>query len=182
MANESRMTIFVGGIHAVGKTHLLRPVCDQLKLRYASASALIREELGKATWNESKQVATIDQNQAVLISAVNRIREKQIVIDGHFVLRSSELTLQEIPTSVFVEMHCAGLLLLTAPPELVAQRLSARGDTSWTLDQVKELALAEQTHAESVAKAIGVILEQLQQPTEGELTAALSRLMANRGS
>ena len=40
------MTIFVAGIHGVGKTFLAQPAAARLGMRYATASQLIREERG----------------------------------------------------------------------------------------------------------------------------------------
>jgi len=44
------MTIFVAGIHGVGKTYVAKPVAQRLGLRYATASQLIREERCRETW------------------------------------------------------------------------------------------------------------------------------------
>ena len=67
------MTVLVAGAHAVGKTYLAKPAAQQLGLRYATASQLIREERGHATWTTTRQVTQIDENQVALVSAVARI-------------------------------------------------------------------------------------------------------------
>lgn len=64
------MTIFVAGVHGAGKTFVTEPACQKLGFVHATASQLIREERGHATWDAAKVVSDVDQNQAALI-AVN---------------------------------------------------------------------------------------------------------------
>lgn len=49
------MTVLVAGAHGVGKTFLAKPAAERLGFRYATASQLIREERGHATWTETRQ-------------------------------------------------------------------------------------------------------------------------------
>ena len=50
------MTIFVAGVHGAGKTIATKPACETLGLTYATASQLIREERGQASWDATKMV------------------------------------------------------------------------------------------------------------------------------
>lgn len=95
--------IFVGGIHAVGKTSILKPVCLHLQLRHASASQLIKEQRGFTSWTTSRQVDGIDENQLALVSAINQLRKngEKIVLDGHFALRSAVGIHEKINPDVF---------------------------------------------------------------------------------
>ena len=67
------MTVLVAGAHGVGKTFLAKPAAERLGFRYATASQLIRDERGHATWTETRQVTQIDENQIALARAVARI-------------------------------------------------------------------------------------------------------------
>ncbi|OLU12789.1 hypothetical protein BVH01_20650 [Pseudomonas sp. PA1(2017)] len=85
------MTVFVAGVHGVGKSYL----CQQYALEYGvlheSSSGLIRQELSLAQWSADKKVKNVDANQLALRSAVNRINHQglSLLLDGHFVLISS---------------------------------------------------------------------------------------------
>ena len=47
------MVIFLAGVHGVGKTFLGKPVAESLGFKHATASDLIREELGGQSWQDS---------------------------------------------------------------------------------------------------------------------------------
>ena len=68
------MTTFIAGIHGVGKTYLAKPAAVRLGMTYATASQLIREERGRASWDASKMVDDVASNQAALVAAVSRIK------------------------------------------------------------------------------------------------------------
>jgi adenylate kinase len=96
------MTIFITGIHGVGKTYLAKPAAQQLFLVYATASQLIREERGSMTWDKNKKVDEVAENQAALVRAVNRIKSNgdTLMLDGHLVLRKSVNQHERLPETV----------------------------------------------------------------------------------
>jgi adenylate kinase len=57
------MTIFIAGIHGVGKTYLAKQAASEMGLKYATASQLIREERGHASWDSNKRVDEVENNQ-----------------------------------------------------------------------------------------------------------------------
>ncbi|VVE56456.1 hypothetical protein PCO31111_05123 [Pandoraea communis] len=125
------MTVFVGGVHAVGKTFMLRPVCEELGVLHATASQLIRNQQGSANWTTSRNVDEIDENQRALVIAAKRLREdgKRIVLDGHFVLRRGVNTHERIALKTFAELAVKGVILMEAAHITVWERLCRRGDT-----------------------------------------------------
>ena len=68
------MTTFIAGIHGAGKTHLAKPAAARLAMTYATASQLIRDERGRASWSMSKVVDELAENQAALVAAVSRVK------------------------------------------------------------------------------------------------------------
>ncbi|RUP30054.1 MAG: AAA family ATPase [Curvibacter sp.] len=172
------MTIFVAGVHGAGKTFATKPACQKLGFVYATASQLIKEERGQATWDGTKMVSDVDQNQVALISAVRRIRESGalLVIDGHFVLRRAPGTHERLPIEVFRELGCSSVLLIRSPVPVMLKRLHARQDMSWSEAELAEFSKAEDVHSAEVADALGIPLKTLDSPTAQEVEAWLKRL------
>lgn len=172
------MVTFLAGAHGVGKSFLGKPVADALSLRYATASALIREELGAPSWDSQKRVQGIDKNQEALIAAVVRIKanEGQLVLDGHFVLRDASGGLSPLPLGVFRRLGIKGCILLEAPVSVVYQRLADRAATQ-TLEDIEQLAVAEFEHAQRVCSELDVPLVRLHMPDDDQLRSAIKSLM-----
>lgn len=172
------MTIFVAGVHGAGKTFATKPACEKLGLMHATASQLIKQERGQATWDGAKLVSDVDQNQAALISAARRIRESgaTLVLDGHFVLRRAPGTHERLPVDVFRELKCSSVLLIRSPVQVLLERLHARQDMSWTESELSEFSMAEDTHSAEVAEVLGLHLEILDSPSAQEVEIWLDRL------
>lgn len=178
------MTIFVAGVHGAGKTFATKPACQKLGLVHATASELIKEERGQATWNAAKLVSDVDQNQAALVSAARRIRETgaTLVIDGHFVLRRAPGTHERLPVDVFRALDCSSFLLIRSPVPVLLERLCSRQDTSWTEDELAEFSTAEGAHGAEVAMALGISLHTLYSPSAQDMEIWLQRLSNSAGA
>lgn len=172
------MTIFIAGIHGVGKTYLAKPAAQRLSFVYATASQLIREERGSMTWDKNKQVDEVAENQAALIRAASRIRGNgdTLMLDGHLVLRKSVNQHERLPETVFRDLGCQAIILLTAPAQVVKKRLTERADTSWSEQEIEVFSKAEAEHANAVANALQIPLIGLSEPSLDELVQALTGL------
>lgn len=173
------MTLFVGGVHAVGKTFVLKPACEGLAIRHATASQLIKEQRGVANWTVSRQVDDIDENQRSLIEAVRRIEQggKTVVLDGHFVLRRGINVHEEIGVETFAQLLVSGVILLEAPSAIIADRLFQRGDTTWATEEIEIFAQKELEHAEAVCRYLKIPLVRLNMPSESVVRDAITRLV-----
>lgn len=178
------MTIFVAGVHGVGKTFATKPACQKLGLVHATASQLIKEERGQATWDAAKVVSDVDQNQAALISAARRIRESgaTLVVDGHFVLRLAPGSHKRLPVQVFRALDCSSVLLIRSPVPVLLERLQARQDMSWSEVELTEFSKAEDAHGAEVAMALGIPLKILDSPSVQEVETWLERLSKRVGA
>lgn len=106
--------IFLAGVHGVGKSYLGEPAAKALGIAYRTASKLIREEKGAATWAIDKKTADIDSNQTALIQAVSKLRAAgALLLDGHFVLRDAQGTITPLTARVFSQLNLKGVILLT---------------------------------------------------------------------
>lgn len=173
------MVIFLAGAHGVGKSFLGKPVAESLGIKYATASALIREELGSANWDDGKRVQDVDRNQEALISAVSRIRDGggTLLLDGHFVLRDKNGALTPLDLEVFRRLGIHGAILLEAPSNIVALRLTERGAPQ-ALSDIDELASRELHHADHSCATLGIPLIRLPSPTESQLNLAIKRFIS----
>lgn len=169
------MTVLVAGPHGAGKTFLAKPAAERLGLRYATASQLIRDERGHATWTETRQVTQIDENQIALARAVTRILDggEQLLLDGHLVLRNRPNDHQRLADSVFRNLRCRRIIILTAPVDVLLSRLRGRGDETWTSGEITAFSAAEIQHGEAVASQLGIELAILNSPSGDEFDAAL---------
>ncbi|KGS99265.1 ATP-binding protein [Burkholderia pseudomallei] len=174
------MTLFVGGIHAVGKTFVLKPVCEELGIRHATASQLIQEQRGLTNWTVSRQVDDIDANQRALVSAVRRLEEggETVVLDGHFVLRRGVNVHEKIGVETFAQLTVRGVILLETSCEIVADRLRGRGDATWEQSEIEIFAQKELEHAQTVCAELGVPLLRLCSPSMLKVRDALALLGA----
>lgn len=173
------MIIFVAGVHAVGKTYLGAPAAKKMGLRYATASQLIREERGLQSWGGDKRVVGIDENQAALISAINRLRSsgEKLMLDGHFVLRGANGEFSEINLHIFRDLQIGAVLLLQASTDVVIERLRARGDSSWTESELQIFSELEATHANRIADQLGVAFTSLCSPSQEEFENAVCTIL-----
>jgi adenylate kinase len=174
------MTLFVCGVHAVGKTFILRPVCDALGVMHATASQLIQEQRGVENWTVSRKVDDVDENQRALVAAVRRLADagRPVVLDGHFVLRRSAGVHEKIGAEIFAQLMVRGVLLLEASSATIGERLLSRGDTTWEPSEIQAFSKLEQEHAVAICQQLGIPIEILRSPTESEVRDALVKLGA----
>lgn len=171
--------IFLAGVHGVGKGFLGAPVASSMGIAHLTASQLIREEKGQATWGLDKKTSDLDDNQLALIRAVaqRRLTHPSILLDGHFVLRDAQGVLTPLATSVFKELHLTGVILLTEAESVIACRLALRDKGTPDVQAISELAKAELAHAQVVCNELGLPLAVIHAPTLASLTDAAKRLL-----
>lgn len=171
--------IFLAGVHGVGKGFLGTPVANSIGITHLTASQLIREEKGQATWGTDKKTSDLDENQLALIRAVGqrRLTHPSILLDGHFVLRNTQGVLTPLATSVFKELRLTGVVLLTEGESVIANRLALRDKGMPDVHAISELAAAELTHAQGVCTELELPLVKIHAPTLASLTDAVTSLL-----
>jgi adenylate kinase len=150
--------IFLTGVHGVGKGFLGAPAAMLLGLDHCTASQLIREEKGHATWGVHKRVAEIDDNQLALIRAVSRRREagQDILLDGHFVLRDTFGKLVRLGKDIFANLQLSGVILLTESAQIIAERLVGRDGIAKNPELIAELASEVHAHVNNVCDELNI--------------------------
>ena len=170
--------IFLAGVHGVGKGFIGAPVAQALGFSHFTASQLIREEKGQATWGSDKKTSDLDENQIALIRALSqrRLTHSCILLDGHFVLRNAQGILTPLATEVFKELRLTGVILLTDESNVVAKRLALRDKSETSIEFISELAEAESAHALTVCRELRLPLAVVHQPNEKSVGDSIKRI------
>ena len=172
------MVIFLAGVHGVGKTFLGKPVAESLGFKHATASDLIREELGGQSWQDNKHTSNVNENQEALIAAVSRISKKiPLILDGHFVLRNTYGDIVPLPTNIVNRLAIKSVILMESPSNIIASRLDARG-ASQSLQEIEEIAIKEVNHARYVCDELNIPFVKLFSTTQEQLRIAVEKSIA----
>jgi adenylate kinase len=171
------MTVFVAGVHGVGKSYLCEKYAQVCDVLHESASSLIRKEKNQLNWSADKKVSDVDDNQIALASAVRRISEqgRALLLDGHFVLIDPHSNFIRLPSSVFKDLAITGVVLIEASPEVISSRLKNRDSTQSAVD-IAKFVEAEREQAKLVCKEISAALHILHAPSEESFTETVSSL------
>lgn len=174
--------IFLAGVHGVGKGFLGAPVAESLGIDHFTASQLIREEKGRATWGTDKRVMELDDNQSALIRAVRQRRDagQDILLDGHFVLRGTSGELVRLAKEVFADLQLSGVVLLTEDAELIVERLTGRDGIAVNPESIAELASEESAHASKVCSVLQIPLAVIHKPNVQMLTEVVVQFLKNQ--
>jgi adenylate kinase len=171
--------VFLTGVHGVGKGFLGAPVAQSLGMNHCTASQLIKEERGRATWGTDKRVTEIDDNQSALIRAVTRRRDsgQDILLDGHFVLRGTSGDLVRLGKDVFGGLVLTGVVLLTENAHTIADRLVGRDGIAVTPASIAEHAAEVYIHVHNVCGELSIPLTVLHSTNLAMLTEAVDLML-----
>jgi adenylate kinase len=171
--------IFLTGVHGVGKSFLGAQVAKSLNLDHCTASQLIRDEKGHATWGDDKRVTEVDDNQLALIRAVERRRElgKDLLLDGHFVLRDASGQLVKLSKDVFGRLMLTAVVLLTESTQTIADRRFGRDAIKVGTESIIEHAAEVYRHTNEVCTDLRVPLTVLHSANVAKLTEAVDSIL-----
>ncbi len=155
VSSSFKRTIFLGGIHAVGKTTFSKKYFSG-SFYCVCASDLIKKAKGEVPVD--KKVGKVQENQSLLIAEFQKLKsqERRIVLDGHFCLINKQGKFEKLPLDLFRALGLSHIVLLELNPEIVQSRLSQRDGTTMNLRTIKEFLKIERTHALSVAEALKI--------------------------
>ncbi len=149
--------VFVGGIHGVGKTTFCQHVANKCGLTHLTASELIKERLPSAISKGRKSVKNLDENQKALVEAITACRANNdaIILDGHFTLLVGS-NIEPVPLTVFSKINPKLIVVLTAKPKTIYERLYARDGARIPLHSIQQHQEEELRHASVVANDLGI--------------------------
>ena len=167
------MRIFIGGIHAVGKSHLCSIFCLNNNWLHKSSSELIRDYKAQ-TWANDKQVTDISDNQEVLITAVNEI-SNDLLLDGHFVLINNKGTFSRIEDEVFHRMNIDGIILIENTAEIIKKRFENRSKSKLDVN-IDDFLKIENEHAKQVSLKYNIPLIILHSPNDEDFKKTIEMI------
>ncbi len=180
--SESGKTLFIAGVHGVGKSSM----CEEFSKKYGAvhktASQLIRLAEKDAISKDTKAVKNIARNQELLVNAVSQIRKSgdHLLLDGHFVLQNAEKQLTALPTKVFSELLIDAVIALHDEPKLIKTRINGRDGTSTTTKEITEFQSLELIRAEEVSKELGIPFVKVKSFNQNDFEITLNDLLASK--
>lgn len=151
--------VFLGGIHGTGKGFISERLCHNLSMKYLSASGLIK-------WTEinpdgtNKAVDNIPNTQERLIAALKAtcMENENYLLDGHYCLLNLNQEPIKIEFEVFSEINPTVLLIITAKPEIIRERLAKRDNRNYNISLIEEMQSVEKEYAEEISFKLKVPL------------------------
>lgn len=151
--------IFVSGIHGVGKTYFCNQVKERLGINTYSSSKLI-EEKRNSNFSANKTVSDIDENQLLLLRAIEKLRRKgdEFILDGHFCLLDMDGHISRIPMETYISLKPDRIILLTEQPNVIVTRRLHRDGVVVKEADIDCFQREEMIYAEEVSRKLGIQL------------------------
>lgn len=171
------MTIFVGGVHGVGKSTL----CAQYALSqgdrwiHLSAGNVIATVISKMSEKERQERG--NRNQEILLSGLKEVdlKGRRLLLDGHFVLRKAEAELSPVPLNIFEKLNIGKIVLMEAKADSVIERLRIRDKRNDLIKtEIENFLSVEKARAEFICRELNLPLIALFEPTIEQFSEALN--------
>lgn len=159
MQMVKREIVFLGGIHGTGKGTVSQVLCAKHKLKYLSASELIKwKEINHDISN--KTINNVTETQKRLISRLSEVcvPEKKYLLDGHFCLLNSELKPIRVDLEIFKEINPCMLLIMIVEPKIIKERLMTRDQKDYDLETLINMQNEEEKYANEIAVKLNIPL------------------------
>ncbi|TLS69924.1 AAA family ATPase [Photobacterium damselae subsp. damselae] len=147
-------TIFISGIHGVGKTTLCNKITNHLGFRHYSCSDLIKQNSDYV--ETSKKIDNASRNQEVLLKAIENIKDKVYLLDGHFCLIDKLENVIQLDQSVFKSIAPKAIVNICCDTSIIRERLINRDGKALSLTKLNELQSAEKTVSAEVAETLNI--------------------------
>lgn len=149
------VTVFVSGVHGVGKTTICSKVAREFGWRHETASGIIKREKASAILDNSKVVQDVNGNQRLLVRGLSKIAsglDVKMILDGHFTLKNKEGDYESVDQSVFAALNIDAFILIIDEPQAILRRINDRdGNSEHSILSVIKHQEAELSHARNLA-------------------------------
>lgn len=172
-------TIFVGGVHGVGKSTCCEEAARALGIQHRSASAMIKSQQAEAISTTGKAVVSPAANQRLLIQAVSTFfttGEKVLLLDGHFTIPSTAGKVERIPVEVFEALNIRGVVVLIEEPHVIRNHRKGRDGAAPDVTAIEVAQAMELEHARNIAGALACPLTLLAPADRTAFVAAIQRI------
>ena len=171
------MVIFVGGIHGSGKGTICRLIVKQTNVSHFTASEVLN-------WNDiaindkDKRVRSFTETQQRLVNGLEKIKSqnKKILLDGHFCLFNSNSKVEKIEFSTFEKIAPSIIIVVTAKPLEIKERLLIRDGIDYDLAVLREMQNFEIDYAIHVSKVLNVPYFEVKDEVSNSLLTTINEL------
>ncbi len=148
-------TVFIGGVHGVGKTYFCKSLTDHFDVEHVTASELIGRHIKHQI---DKTVPDIEKNQLILAEELNCYQTscRTILLDGHFCLLNVTSDVRDVPLETFRAISPHAIILLIDKPEAISERLSKRDSHLHSTEMILALQSREIARANFVSRSLEV--------------------------
>ena len=176
--SENRNSIFIGGIHGVGKTTFI----NEVKAQYPSIVCLSCSTLLNWSNPAHKEVDNVDANQQELLVNLPHFIEddKSYLLDGHFCLLTAQGRVERVPIEVFQAIRPRMIVVLEANLELISQRLQTRDNKAYAIPILDAFQQEEVRYAREVAQTLCVPFLVCADENRCEVMSEVLKLLRSR--
>lgn len=177
----AKKTIFVTGVHGVGKTYFITNIIKKYtNFERISASSLIKKDIQIS--ETDKRVKDIKHNQNIMIKKFLTIRENSdsvFLFDGHFVLVDSNGEIHDINMEVFKSLNLNEIIIFTDNIENIYTRLKNRDSDCMERLKLSKLQDREIKAARNIQKYLKIPLNiiELNGKNDDEITQQLEKIL-----
>lgn len=172
-------TIFVGGVHGVGKSTFCEQAARALGIQHRSASAMIKSQQAEAISTTGKAVVSPAANQRLLIQAVSAFfttGEKVLLLDGHFTIPTTAGHVEPIPKDVFEALNIRAVVVLVEEPLIIHNHRKGRDGAAPDVIAIELAQAMELEHARKIACAMTCPLTTLASNDRTAFVAAIQKI------
>lgn len=185
MRINMKNTIFIAGVHGIGKTYYCSRLSKMYKnVKHLTASSLIKMDSNNMSSKE-KRVKSIDSNQQIMINNYSLLRQRDedlFLFDGHFVLIDSTSKIVEIKVEVFKSLDLSAIILFIDDVQSIHNRLIHRDiESDLTIDILDEIQKNELTQAKRISQNLKIPLTivNLKNENDNKTMKDLSKILNN---
>lgn len=156
--------ILFTGVHGVGKGYFLNKVLenDERFICYGASNLIGRYK--DATDAGYKKVKNVDDNQDVLLEALNIEKQKinkNILLDGHLCIINSINKIQKIPENFILKAKICGIILLQDTVSSILNRQTVRDNKSLTMDTINSIQKEEIKYAKQLNEKYDIRVKRI---------------------
>jgi len=153
-----KKSIFISGIHGVGKTTFSKQLENIIHLPLYSASTLIKQQNSALEFPE-KKIQDVAKNQDVLLQAIeNFVSEEKFILDGHFTLQKENCEIVKVPLRTFEQLSPDLMILLLDDPVKIQQRINIRNDIFFEQEFLRNMQEAELRYSQELSNHLNIPL------------------------
>lgn len=157
--NMEKNIIFLGGVHAVGKTTFSNIVKqDNPIIRTESCSNILK-------WKDpkEKEVEDIPANQNRLANNLRHMIDVDVpyLLDGHFCLLNKDREIERVALETFEAINPVFIILLTERVDILEIRLQKRDGKKYDRKKLELMVEEERKWAEEVAAKLSVKIYEI---------------------